>query len=98
MQDVLIMLSAETENDWRRKETEERRWWKKRDGGWREKKAQSEKDLWDSGKEALNIFTPSSLGKEVPNLEVEEKEVEFFWLQSTQSHIFQKPELGSSIL
>lgn len=42
------------------------------------KKAQSEKDLWDSGKEALNIFTPSSLGKEVPNLEVEEKEVEFF--------------------
>lgn len=29
------------------------------------KKAQSEKDLWDSGKEALNISRPSSLGKEV---------------------------------
>lgn len=41
------------------------------------KKAQSEKDLWDSGKEALNISRPSSLGKEVPNLEVEENEVQF---------------------
>lgn len=57
-----------------------------------EKKVHSEKDLWDSGKETLNISIPSSLGKEVPNLEVQ------FWLQSTWSHIFQKPELGSFIL
>ena len=34
------------------------------------KKVHSEKDLWDSGKEILNISIPSSLGKKVPNLEV----------------------------
>ena len=34
------------------------------------KKVHSEKDLWVSGKEILNISIPSSLGKEVPNLEV----------------------------
>lgn len=48
-----------------------------------EKKAQSEMDLWDSGKEALNSAQPSSPKQEILDLEKgkkkeEEEKEEFF--------------------
>lgn len=66
MQDVLITPLRETEKDGRRKK--ERKYNEERERGAEEKKAQSEKDLWNSRREALHITYPSSPGQKIPNL------------------------------
>ena len=59
---------------WKKKKRERKRGNdEKREAGAEEKKQPSEKDLWNSGKEAPSISMPSSPGKEIPNLKREKK-------------------------
>lgn len=58
---------------WKKKKERQRGNDEKMEAGAEEKKEQSEKDLWNSGKEAPNISMPSLPGKEIPNLKRENK-------------------------